>query len=529
MTIGRLLSSMCRHVRRTSSLCLRSFLLLLLPAALYSQYRLLRGFLGRASSASISLSASSPSPSSSLINVTTISSSLSPSLPPSSISTLFLPVTAQNSSQPLPAQRRWAYAFLLAGCSDENPGYRGFLAGIVVAARRFQTLGSKADVLVMVQMSTSTPDRRLPPDEEHLLRTMNVRIQYLPKMRSSIHESFYATVQEKFRILTLIEYSRIIFMDADLMPRCNLDYLFELSEPEQHEEEEANWAHQTQPPPPPPLLKQTLILSWQQEAANAGFFMMTPNLDDWQSLQRAVRRKEERALRLPWPHWEEDVGWGHRIVPPDYWRGSNGTKLTKWNWFSVHSDQGLLYYWPKYVKRNVSIVIGHDLETWSSSSSSSGNEQEVVLEGIRSHSLEKFSCKNGQIPPPYRDFHHFTGVNKPWENNLLFDVSPTEATLQPVKRLSQHLLDWNDALQEVQTIANYTFLLPLNDSQSASGNTRPPLGRFATHRDMIRHIKARAFFGWNHYEKDTKLKNVSRQCVSVSTTDPKLCMTANHS
>jgi len=54
-----------------------------------------------------------------------------------------------------------------------------------------------------------------------------------------------------------------------------------------------------------PLLKENAIIAWRGEAANAGFFMMKPNDDDWKQIQREIRRKEEMALTLPWPHWDK--------------------------------------------------------------------------------------------------------------------------------------------------------------------------------------------------------------------------------
>ena len=155
------------------------------------------------------------------------------------------------------------------------------------------------DYILFVQMSVSTDSHTLPTEEEELLQLMGIQIIYLPKMRSSIHECFYAIVQEKFRILQLIDYSRVIFLDADISPVCNLDYIFELSEPPVGE---------TKRSPTSPSLKPNVIMAENTEAANAGFFMLQPSLDDWELLQKEIRRKEEKALTLPWPHFDEREG-----------------------------------------------------------------------------------------------------------------------------------------------------------------------------------------------------------------------------
>jgi alpha-N-acetylglucosamine transferase len=36
---------------------------------------------------------------------------------------------------------------------------------------------------------------------------------------------------DKFRILGMTEYRRVLFLDGDVVPLVNLDYLFELSDP----------------------------------------------------------------------------------------------------------------------------------------------------------------------------------------------------------------------------------------------------------------------------------------------------------
>lgn len=396
--------------------------------------------------------------------------------------------TAALVGVPLPpARRRWAYAFLVAGCSDRNPGYRGFLYNVAASAQRLRDLGSTADVVVMVQMASNTDARTLPSDEERMLLDLDVHVRYLPKFRSSVHECFYASVMEKFRVLELVEYSRVLFLDADIMPLCSLDYLFDLSEPEEEEEEGGTQARR-------PVLKPNVLLAWNDEAANAGLFMVEPGVENWESLLQAIRRKEEHALSLEYPHWDEVVGWGHKIVAPDYWRGFNGTKITVWDWHAVFADQGLVYYWTKYVQKNVSIIVGSEVETWSSSGNgknSSGGE--VYLEGIMTDPLSNFSCPSalGFRAAPYRDIVHFTGKEKPW----YFDLRGKPRVKS--RGLKKKLVVWRDALLKAQTRTNFTFSLHLTKEHK---NAKPPLGAYSTYYTMIRHIKAKKFFQWNHYE-----------------------------
>ena len=495
-------------------------------------------------------------------------------------------------------KKRWAYAFLLAGCNVAEPeAYHGFLAGIVVTVRKLQQFGSQASFVVMVQMSTSSsssPERvpfpqqqqqqqqqkrsrdqqtnhshhhhqrpRLPVEEEELLQRLNIQVVYLPIMRSHVHECFYATVQEKFRILTMTQFDRVIFVDADIMPKCNLDYLFELSSSPlplisrlttlRNEEtmgpsntnrvNRSNDSTQlnvnTKGTPTmsrniSPALKGTVILSWQNEASNAGFFMMTPSMDDWNLLQQAIERHEQQVLKMDYPYWDEDVGWGHTITPPDYWRGMKDPtkKNHKWKWFSVHSDQGLLYYFAKYIKKDVSIIIGDEIETWSTGTTrkhahSGGDsieqqqqqQQSVQLENIQSNLFDRFSCRLGRggnrnrLPPPYSDLHHFTGTNKPWESEIIRSRNNT------TKLMRGNVVDWGKTMLEIQDMTNFTFhfastitALPMIESSSTSKNStsnmkhngkfNPPVGRFAGSYEMFRHIRAKSFFGWKgHYDE----------------------------
>jgi hypothetical protein len=299
--------------------------------------------------------------------------------------------SSEKTAKPL---RKWAYAFLMGGCSENMPDYRGFLYNIVVAAQRLKELGSKADVVVMVQMSTYGNETSLPDNEQEFLNAMGVRIHYIPKMAGPVHEVFYSLVKEKFRILDLTEYSRVLFMDSDVMPVCNMDYLFELSEPEIGE----------------PMLKENVVLAWRKEAANAGFFMLRPDKDDYTLIEQVIRTKEEKALTMPFPHWDPVEGWGHKIEAPDFWRSQDGLTGTNWTWHAVFADQGLLYHWTKYVKQSVSLIIHDEIENWGSRDGNAHFETVIKDRALNNYSCPTADTLEGNRPSPYRDFVHFTGT-----------------------------------------------------------------------------------------------------------------------
>ena len=94
---------------------------------------------------------------------------------------------------------------------------------------------------------------------------------------------------------------------------------------------------------------------------------------------------------------------------------------TKWTWDRASTDQGLLYHWTKYVKGSVSIIIGDQIENWSTFP----DTQTLYLEEILDNSpLTDYSClPTGQELSghwgsnsadvlglaPFRDFIHYTG------------------------------------------------------------------------------------------------------------------------
>lgn len=477
---------------------------------------------------------------------------------------------------------KWAYAFLVSGCRvmkdedvDDDHGhgrggyYVGFLYNIAVAVQRLQDMGSIAaiDFIVFVQLTSDSTAVTLPHAQERLFQQLgNVSIRYLPKMRSSIHEtSFYAVVvPEKFRLLQLhLEYDQVLFLDADVLPLCNLDYLLALAATATSTTAAAttstvstfsntkNW-------------KPNIILAQPYEAANAGVFVLSPKAGDWEALQAVIRKKEERALQLPWPHWDEREGWGHVIAPPDYWRGttkrnnnvtvnddndeSQKPMYYPWDWHAAFADQGLLYYWTKYVKREVSIIIGDEVEHWTAVEEAAANttttgtndtEQQqqpqlVTLERIDTNSpLKSFSClkhNNNKVPAPYRDFHHFTGKSKPWEFANLTrpltkdDYFPTNNNnngkpLKVGQQLANRINLWRETLLKVQQRTNYSFAIlqePENVGSGGGGDddgmstkaaarlpppSSPSAGRFSTYKAMINHIRAKKFSGWQHYQQ----------------------------
>jgi hypothetical protein len=380
--------------------------------------------------------------------------------------------------------RKWAYAFLVGGVLNPLAEYRGFLYGVVVAAKILRDAGSRADVVVMVQLSYNTNATRIPQEEEDLLASVGVKIKYLPKFAGKVHEQFYALVMEKFRVLEMTEYSRVLFLDSDIMPACNLDYMFELSEPP--------LVQGTQPSPP--FFKENVVLSTKNEAAHAGFFMLAPGPGKYRELKEIIRRREEEALNMTFPYWDPEIGWGQRFNNvTDYWRSYNGRSGTMWDWWSCFADQGLIYYWAKYHQKSTSVIIGSEVESWGTDESGMLQLESTSTGGA----LDTFSCvpRSGvyrRMPSPYRDYRHFSGKSKPWDMEYTRLASGVASALESKATLLRQYL-WFFTLQSVANATN------LKISPSVFGKTES-VGRFSDYKLMKKHIVAKKARGWTAYQ-----------------------------
>jgi len=353
-------------------------------------------------------------------------------------------------------KKRWAYAFLMAGCDPDVRGHVGYLMNILASSHMLRTSGSEADVVVMVRMSTKSKHDALIVEEEEWLRACGVKIKYLPRMNSEEADSFYSAMLDKFQILDLTEYSRVIFLDSDVIPLCNMDYIFELSEGGRVGNGNVT-------------LKENLVVAWKHEPSQGGFFMLRPGIGELAELQEVVRVREEKSRNLTWPPFDEIDGWGHAIEPHDSWIQFNGKRGRKWDFYGAFADQGLLYHWVKYVKKKVSIVIKNRVENWDTNVMGNGEKGSLYMEISKDDVLVEHSCstkdpfRRGYMLayPPYRDYHHFTGWGKPWRGN---DTEP-------------HKL-WFHTLQKV--IGKYNLSIDIGDMRIG----KPPLGLYPTWHQM---------------------------------------------
>ena len=87
---------------------------------------------------------------------------------------------------------------------------------------------SNNDIIVMIRMSVKTNEERLPAQHEKWLQSAGVKMKYLPKNVDEKSDTFFTAILDKFTVLDMVEYNSVLFLDTDVLPLCNLDYVFDL-------------------------------------------------------------------------------------------------------------------------------------------------------------------------------------------------------------------------------------------------------------------------------------------------------------
>jgi hypothetical protein len=328
---------------------------------------------------------------------------------------------------------KFAIAYMIGGCLPEDASYRYYLYDILISHDNMRREGSRADVVVFVQMSSKSPAEELPAEDVRILTARNIQIIYIPKNE---HESFYSVMLDKFRVLSLVQYDRVLFSDGDVLLRGSLDYLCELSVAG--------------------VLKENLVLAGKTEPANGGFFMLKPSDDAVARIRQVIRDKELRGAQLEYPHFDRRVGWGHAFAEEDghindQYELISHRKFHQWGFHGDFADQGLLYQWVKYEEKSVSIVFRNGIQNWGVHNASTG---ELVLEAFhRLDVLDTFStrtkreCWTIQLSAPCRspftDYVHFSGQLKPWFRGPPADwqnsTDPVGSWYRELERLNREL------------------------------------------------------------------------------------------
>jgi len=340
----------------------------------------------------------------------------------------------------------YAYAFVIWNINPEDPEtYGRQLANTLIAAKNLRMYASRADVVFLIEINSERYNSsKLPDKYEAICRFYNVKLRYV-SMKSS------GTMMSKFHIYNLTEYRRINFLDNDVMPLSNLDYLMELSDAE--------------------VIEPTVVISTRMEPANGGFFIIEPSSDDYQAILKYMQH--QRSNHKTAREFNKEKGWGHIIKPPDQWETSSGKNGTLWNFMAAHDDQGFLYHYPKYVKKRLTSITGKKVITHREINGTIGIAREIFVNSPRDSPFFNYSkpffgkYKNTHIKshcgkrclrvPPYRDFEHFTGMRKPYRSPASMDFLKHKHKEQVI---SGYHLWWNTLrmiLVEVESMTLQDF------------------------------------------------------------------------
>jgi hypothetical protein len=356
----------------------------------------------------------------------------------------------QNSIVKQEKNHRWAYVFLLADVDPERPFYRGLLFNIMVSTYLLKydstsASKTKADIVVLVQMASSSQSSKLP--EETFLQRMNVQVRYLPSIHG-MSPTFYSLVLAKFQVLRLTEYSKILFLDGDVLPFCNLDYLLKLSEEG--------------------VLQETVLHAMYEDPVNAGLFVVTPKQEYYDQVQTIIQNHGMPGMPSKENNWNSSVGWGNESVDYRLWDMKQGRG---WGFYCADADQGLLLYWARFLRRNLSIIVGPVIEQYSSSTtpttiSSNGLLAYSCLAPAPAMGRSKTFAQNAGPKaaslPVYQDFFHKVGYSKAWE---MPPTRPVPTSKEQVKSSSEY---WYFLLQQVKEQFDIENIIPPLNLLSAS-------------------------------------------------------------
>ena len=487
-------------------------------------------------------------------------------------------IRPRPSSSTSKTRRQYAYCFLIAGVNPNKVvTYRNYLIHVFVATYTLRQHHTRADIVLMIQLSAYTAENEteLFPttdtvDAGHdshdsnnnvggvmttketfraLLEELNIQVHYTTF--KPLRDNFYTAQLAKFDILTLTQYDRVLYMDADVLPLCNLDYLFEATTTSKPALSPPSLQIPSSQELPSLQLKPNVILSWFNEPSHGGFFILQPSKPNYDAIQSIIDQREAQAINLPPPqYWDPIVGWGHTISKDDPWHGLPSWKppsssssyppiyhatSTNWTFHGDFADQGLLYYYTKYYLQNVSILFLDHVEQWgngggdvtrathledvhyvttgrfkeemTTSDVGGKQKQQKQKQQQRRKSLYYFP---GCLPPkmeypghygssmhpllydhvPHRDFVHFSGSSKPWEQ-----PEPTSIPSSIDQITSSIDYWWYQLHQLKQTYRNLTMATSTKDGRrkkiinldsiQVDSHQRPNLGRYPTYRSMI--------------------------------------------
>lgn len=377
----------------------------------------------------------------------------------------------------------YAYSFLVGSIHENRISYKGFLWNVLLSVQILQRLGSIADFVIYLQLAPDSKLPGMPTDDVRILQAMGIHIITLP---TPPRAAFSDLMFDKFHALQLTQYRRIMYLDSDVLPISNLDYLFQLSDPDDTTL--------------PTLFQPNVMHATLGEPANGGMFVMHPSPGAYSKLQAIIARQLEEAKTLPYPHFHMGHGWGHDFRQVgDQWEAAerNGTN---WNFHGGFADQGLVFYFFKYELQEATAILGRRVANWSPGP----NDMPVITKTFDHTTLLNYSNPSVDLQSscrgllegraeytcyaPYRDMIHYMGSSKPWQKPFNIKVIGADPSSVPHKARYRiwyvELIKLNERLDMGLDFENWntTYFPELKES---------PLGYYPLHIDNHHRIFGR--------------------------------------
>lgn len=208
---------------------------------------------------------------------------------------------------------KFAYGFVISACTKHS--CLGYILNIITASHVLKQSGSKADIVLQVKMNSNTNGTMLAPEQELWIKKADVILKYTEKTR---HDNFGLATIEKYRVLEWLEYDRVLFLDADILPLCNMDYLFVDS---------FN---------PDGALGELVSIQGAVAPMTASALLVTPKPGEFDSVLDIIRRHRNRKDNAT--IFDPTIGWGHEMKARDMWMA--WSKMgNNWNFYAASADQ----------------------------------------------------------------------------------------------------------------------------------------------------------------------------------------------
>ena len=155
---------------------------------------------------------------------------------------------------------------------------------------------------------------------------------------------------------------------------------------------------------------------------NAGFFMVEPSREGFSQALSLVHKRLE-AMEAG-QNFDLHTGWGTPSLDATAPAYANGKARDKFSWNGAIGDQGLFYYWARFVRKEMTQILRDRVLRYRIGPNGTSivveerPTQEVFANatqrslGIRSKVVCKFYGACG-VPGPYADHAHFYGNHKP--------------------------------------------------------------------------------------------------------------------